>query len=51
MNTIVKFFSERIFCILFGFGIMITGVVSPRYAMMNLLTTFQRVERDIRRGK
>ena len=51
MNTIIKFFSERIFCIFFGFGIMIAGVVSPRYAMMNLLTTFQRVERDIRRGK
>lgn len=49
MNTIVRFFLERIFCVLIGFGIMIAGIISPRYAMLNLLTTFQRVEREIRK--
>ena len=26
---------------------MIAGIISPRYAMLNLLTTFQRVDHEI----
>jgi hypothetical protein len=51
MNTIVKFFLERIFIVVFGLAIIVVGIVSPKYALINLLTTFQRVSDDIRRSK
>lgn len=44
MNTIVRFIFERIFIILFGLAIILVGIVSPKYAMINLLTVFQRVK-------
>jgi len=46
MNMIIKFFSERIFIIGFGLLIILIGLFSPRYALINLWTTFQRVEQD-----
>ena len=44
MDTIVRFIFERIFIILFGLAIIFVGIVSPKYAMINLLTVFQRVK-------
>jgi hypothetical protein len=44
MNMIVKFFTERIFIIVFGLAITLVGIISPKYALMHLLTTFQRVK-------
>jgi hypothetical protein len=44
MNMIVKFFTERIFIIVFGLAIIVVGIVSPRYALVNLWNTFQRVK-------
>lgn len=46
MNMIIKFFSERLFIIGFGLLIILIGLFSPRYALINLWTTFQRVERE-----
>ena len=46
MNMVIKFFSERIFIIGFGLLIILIGLFSPRYALINLWTTFQRVERE-----
>ena len=46
MNTIVKFFLERIFIVVFGIAIIIIGIINPRYALMNLWTVFQRVQFD-----
>jgi hypothetical protein len=43
MNMIIKFFLERIFIVVFGIAIIIVGFISPRYALVNLWTTFQRV--------
>jgi hypothetical protein len=51
MNTIIKFFLERIFIVVFGLAIIVVGIISPKYALVNLLTVFQRVNYDIRRGK
>ena len=47
MNTIVRFVLERIFVVFFGLTVIIIGVVSPKYVMVNLLTVFQRVNYDI----
>ena len=44
MNMIIKFFLERIFIVVFGLAIIIVGIASPKYAMINLLTVFQRVK-------
>ena len=44
MNMIIKFFLERIFIVVFGLAIIIVGITSPKYAMINLLTVFQRVK-------
>ena len=44
MNMIIKFFIERIFIVVFGLAIIIVGIASPKYAMINLLTVFQRVK-------
>ena len=48
---IIKFFLERIFIVVFGLVIIVVGIISPRYALVNLLTVFQRVNYDLRRGK
>jgi hypothetical protein len=48
---IIKFFLERIFIAVFGLVIIVVGIISPRYALVNLLTVFQRVNYDLRRGK
>lgn len=44
MNMIVRFLLERIFIVVFGLVIILIGIVSPRYALLNLCTTFQRVK-------
>lgn len=41
---IIKFFLERIFIVVFGLAIIVVGIVSPKYALMHLMTTFQRVK-------
>ncbi len=46
MNTIIKFFLERIFIVVFGLAIIVVGIVSPKYALVNLWTVFQRVQFD-----
>lgn len=46
MNMVIKFFSERLFISIFGLLIILIGLFSPRYALINLWTTFQRVERE-----
>jgi hypothetical protein len=43
---IIKFFLERIFIVVFGLVIIVVGIISPRYALLNLLTVFQRVQFD-----
>ena len=48
---IIKFFLERIFIVVFGLVIIVVGIISPKYALVNLLTVFQRVNYDLRRGK
>ena len=48
---IIKFFLERIFIVVFGLAIIVVGIISPKYALVNLLTVFQRVNYDLRRGK
>lgn len=51
MNIINKLIFERIFCVLFGLAIMIVGLISPRCAMINLWTTFQRIQFDNKEKK
>jgi len=41
---IIKFIVERLFIVVFGIAIVVVGIISPKYALMNLWTTFQRVE-------
>jgi hypothetical protein len=46
MNMIIKFFLERIFIVVFGLAIILVGFISPKYALVNLWNTFQRVQFD-----